>query len=166
VLRELRNAIGRPGFWTRPITLVTTLLDAECYWVADRAELYRQRWPGETALAQLKTPMQIDGLPCKTVPGVLKELTAFALVSKLVRRVMGQLARLPHLGVERISVLDALRWLGAPSSGSLLGVLIIFPIRPHRVELRVTKRRSKSFLLMVKPRHALRQQLVQQDPRG
>ena len=43
-----------------------------------------------------------------------------------------------------------------------LGVLIIIPIRPHRVEPRVKKRRPKSFPFMVKPRHVLRQQLLQQ----
>jgi hypothetical protein len=36
--------------------------------------------PVVTALAQLKTIMQMDVLHCKTPPGVLKELTVFALV--------------------------------------------------------------------------------------
>jgi hypothetical protein len=117
VLRELRYDTGRPGCRTRQITLVTTLLDAASYRVADLAELYRQRWPVETSLAQLKTTRRMDVLHCKTVPGVLKELTVFAIVYNLVRMVMCQSARLQHLGVERSSFLDALRWLGAPSSG-------------------------------------------------
>jgi hypothetical protein len=166
VRRELRYDTGRPGFRTRQITLVTTLLDAASSCVADLAELYRQRWQVETSLAQLKTTMRMDVWHGQTVPGVLKELTVFAIVDNLVRMVMCQSARLQHLGVERISFLDALRWLGAPSSGIPLGVLIIIPIRPHRVEPRVKKRRPKSFPFMVKPRQALRQQLVQQEPRG
>jgi Transposase DDE domain len=165
-LREVRYDTGRPGFRTRQITLVTTLLDAESYPVADPADLYRQRWQVETAPSQLKTTMQMEVLHCKTVPGALKELTVFALVYNLVRMVMCQSATLQHLGVERISFLDALRWLGAPSSGISLGVLIILPIRPHRVEPRVKKRRPKPFPLMIKPRHALRQQLVQPTLRG
>ena len=68
-----------------PDTLVTTLLDAEVYRVADLAELYRQRWQVETSLAHLKTTMRMDVLHCKTVPGVLKELTVFAIVYNLVR---------------------------------------------------------------------------------
>jgi hypothetical protein len=68
--------------------------------------------------------------------------------------------------VERISFLDALRWLGAPSTGMPLGALIVNPVRPHRVEPRVKKRRPKSFPLMIKPRQELRQQLVQQELRG
>ena len=166
MLRELRDDTGRSGFRTRQITLVTTLLDAVSYCVADLAEWSRQRWQVETSLAQLKTTMRMDVLHCKTVPGVLKELTVFAIVYNLVRMVMCQSARLQHLGVEQISFLDALRWLGAPSSGIPLGVLIIIPIRPHRVEPRVKKRRPKSFPFMGKPRQALRQQLVQQEPRG
>jgi hypothetical protein len=45
----------------------------------------RRRWQGETALAQLKTTMQMDVLHGQTVPGVLKELTVFAIVYNLVR---------------------------------------------------------------------------------
>jgi hypothetical protein len=166
VLRELRYDIGRPGFRTRQITLVTTLLDAESYRVADLAELYRQRWQVETSLAHLKTTMQMDVLHCKTVPGMLRELTVFAIVYNLVRMVMCQSAMLQHLGVERISFLDALRWLGAPSTGIPLEALLVNPIRPHRIEPRVKKRRPKSFPLMIKPRPELRQQLVQQAFKG
>jgi DDE family transposase len=161
VLREVRYRIDRPGFRTHQITLVTTLLDADIYRVADLAELYHQRWRVETALAQLKTTMQMDVLHCKTVPGVLKELTVFAMVYNLVRLAMWHSAILQHIGVERISFADALRWLGAPSTGIPLGALIVNPIRPHRVEPRVKKRRPKPFPLMLKPRHELRQQLIQ-----
>jgi hypothetical protein len=44
VLREVRYGIGRPGFRTRQITLVTTRLDAAVYRVDDLAELSRLRW--------------------------------------------------------------------------------------------------------------------------
>jgi hypothetical protein len=73
---------------------------------------------------------------------------------------------LQHIGVERISFLDALRWLSAPSTGILLGALIVNLIHPHRLEPRVKKRRRKSFPCMVKPRQALRPQLVQQELGG
>jgi IS4 transposase len=116
-LREVRYRIGTPGFRTRQMTLVTTLLSPEVYSVADLAELYRQRWQVETALAQLKTTMKMDVLHGNTVPGVLKELTVFAIVYNLVRMVMRQSATLQHTAVERISCLDALRWLSAPHTG-------------------------------------------------
>jgi hypothetical protein len=166
VLREVHDHSGRPGFRTRQITLVTTLLDAEVYPVADLAELYRRRWQVETALAHLKTTMQMDVLHCKTVPGVLKELTVFAIVYNLVRLVMWQSATLQYTAVERISFLDALRWLSAPSPGMPLTTLMVIPVRPHRLEPRVKKRRPKSFPFMITPRQALRRQLVQQASRS
>jgi Transposase DDE domain len=166
LILEVRYRIRTPGFQTRQITLVTTLLDATVYCVDDLAELYRLRWQVETSLAQLKTSMQMDVLHCKTVPGVLKELTVFAIVYNLVRLVMWHSAILQHIGVERISFVDALRWLGAPSTGMPLGALIVNPARPHRVEPRVKKRRPKPFPLMITPRQALRQQLVPYEPKG
>jgi len=113
----MRDHIGTPGFRTRQMTLVTTRLDAEVSRVADLADLYRQRWQVETSLAQLKTTMPMDVLHGKTVPGVRKELTVFAIVYNLVHMVMRPSATLQHPAVERISFLDALRWLGAPSTG-------------------------------------------------
>ena len=142
------------------MTLVTTRLDAAVSPVAERAELYRQRWQVETSLAPLKTTMQRDVLHGKTVPGVLKELTVLAIVDHLVRLVIGPSAALQHVGVERISFLDARRWLSTPSTGIPLGALIVNPARPQRVEPRVKKRRPKSFPLMITPRPELRQQLV------
>jgi DDE family transposase len=43
LLREVRYFIGRPGFRTRQITLVITLLGAAVYRVVDLTELYRRR---------------------------------------------------------------------------------------------------------------------------
>jgi hypothetical protein len=93
-------------------------------------------------------------------------LTVFAIVYNLVCMVMLESATLQPTAVERISFLDALRWLGAPSTGMPLVALIVIPVRPHRAEPRVKKRRRKSFPFMIKPRQALRQQLVQQEFRG
>jgi hypothetical protein len=76
----------------------------------------RQRWQLETSLAQLKTTMKMDVLHCKTVPGVLKELTIFAIISNLVRLMMWPSAMRQPIGVARLSCLDALRWLGALST--------------------------------------------------
>jgi hypothetical protein len=79
--------------------------------------------------------------------------------------VMRQLATLQHTAVERSSFLDALWWLSAPHKGMPRVALPVTPTRPFRVEPRVKKRRPKSFRLMIKPRQALRQQLIQQARR-
>jgi hypothetical protein len=110
--------------------------------------------------------MRMDVLHGQTVPGVLKELTVFAIVDNLVRMVMCPSALLQHLGVARISCLDALRWLGAPRTRIPLGALLVNSIRPHRVEPRVKKRRPKSVPLMINPRQALRQPWVHQEFKG
>jgi len=39
---------------------------------------------------------------------------------------------------------------------------MVNPVRPHRAEPRVKKRRPKSFPLTMKPRQELRRQLIQQ----
>jgi len=97
---------------------VTTRLDAERSRVADRAARSRQRGPGDTALAPLKTTMPMDGLPGKTVPGVLTEVTLVAIVDNLVRLVLCPSAGRQQIEAARISVRDALRGLRAPSTES------------------------------------------------
>jgi hypothetical protein len=144
VRREVRYDIGRPGFRTRQVTLVTTLLDAAIYGVDDLAELYRLRWQVETSLAHLKTTMPMEILHGKTVPGVLKELAVFAIVYNLVRLVMCQSAARQGISVERISFVDALRWLGTLGTEVPLEALIVNPIRPHRVEPRARRTMSRS----------------------
>jgi hypothetical protein len=162
VLRELRYAVTQRGFRSRQVTVVTTLLDAERYPRMDVADLYRRCWEAKTHLAQLKTTMKMDVLHCKTVLGVHKELLVFAILYNLVRLVILQSATQQQVGVDRISFLDALRWLGAPATGVPLEALFVNPARPKRVEPRVTKRRPKAFPWMTKPRRVLRQALIQQ----
>jgi hypothetical protein len=111
--RQGRDGIGRPGFRTRQVPLGTTLRAAEPCRVADLAALYRQRWQVERSRAHLKPTLPMDVLPGHTVPGGLKAWPVFALVYNLVRMSMGRAATLPRLGVERLSVVEALRWLGA-----------------------------------------------------
>ena len=67
------------------------------------------RWAIETSFGHLKTTMGLDVLKCKPVNGVLKGLMVFALIYNFVRLVMGQAARRQHVGIERISFIDALR---------------------------------------------------------
>jgi hypothetical protein len=52
------------------------------------AQLHGLGWQVETALRDLKTTMRVDVLPCKTVPGVLKEVIVLAIVYNPVRIAM------------------------------------------------------------------------------
>ncbi|MGH7134093.1 MAG: IS4 family transposase [Pirellulales bacterium] len=162
-VRELRYKIGRPGYRVREITLVTTLLDASVYSSADLAAAYGLRWTIETNFGHLKTTMKMDVLHCKTVRGVLKELTMFLLVYNLVRMTMLEAARRQDVAVERISFVDALRWLATAEPGDELPNLVINPLRRGRAEPRVRKRRPKGYKNMTQPRDALRNALLQQE---
>ncbi len=161
-VRELQYDVGRPGYRTRSVTLVTTLLDAEAYPLEALAELYGVRWRVELHLRHLKTTMGMDVLKCQTVDGVLKELTVYALVYNLVRLVMLEAARRQGREVERVSFVDALRWLADAEDGEDLPELVVNPDRPGRVEPRVVKRRPKNYMRMTRTRAEWRKRLLAQ----
>jgi hypothetical protein len=159
VVRELRYRIAIPGRRTRAVTLVTTLLDPVRYPAKELARLYGLRWTVETNLRYLKQTLKMDILHCKTVEGVLKELTMFVLVYNLVRRVMREAARRQQVQPDRISFVDAWRWLQQAQPDDELPRLIVNPLRPGRYEPRVRKRRPKQFPVMKRPRKVLRKEL-------
>jgi len=108
MVRELRYQVLQRGCRTKQVTLVTTLLDPQLYPAQELADLYGQRWQIETNLRHLKQTMKMDVLHSKTVAGVLKELTMFALVYNLVRTVTHAAAVRQEVPVDRISFADAL----------------------------------------------------------
>jgi hypothetical protein len=163
-VRELRYRVAQAGFRTRTITLVTTLLEADLDPADALADLYRCRWQVETNLRHLKQTMGLEVLHCQRLAGVMKELTVFALVYNLVRIVMLEAAKRQGVALDRISFVDAVRWLSTARPGEPLPPLVVNPHRPDRVEPRAVKRRPKPYPLLMKPRrvarHALRQQHV------
>jgi hypothetical protein len=155
-VRELRYTIAVPGRRTRVVTLATTLLDATRYPAAEVATLYGQRWQIETNLRHLKQTLRMDTLHCKTVPGVTKELAMYAVVYNLVRLVMGEAARRQQVPVERISFIDAVRWLAEAVYGHRELKLRLVPHRPGRFEPRALKRRPKEYDRLNRPRDGFR----------
>jgi hypothetical protein len=107
----------------------------------------------------LKQTLRMDVLRCATVEGVLKELALFVLIYNLVRRVMGEAGRLQEVEPDRISFIDAWRWLRNARPGEALPDLVVNPRRARRGEPRVRKRRPKQFPLMKQPRAVLRKAL-------
>lgn len=174
VVRELRYRVRRPGFRTRSVTLVTTLLDPEIYPAQALAELYAARWQVEVNLRHLKQTMGMKVLHSQTVAGVRKELLAFALVYNLVRAVMCAVATHANVDPDRVSFIDAWRWLrhpwdepetagSAPAKQVQPPPVIINPHRPGRYEPRVRKRRPPEYPVMTKPRVELRQALLEKS---
>src|SRR5262249_24089791 len=163
VVRELRYRIEVPGFRTREVTLVTTLVDAAAYPADELASLYGTRWRVEGHLKALKQTMKMDVLKCMTVDGVLKELTMDAVAYNLVRVTMGAAARGQGGGVDRVSFIGAPRWLRGAEAGEEMPELVVNPWRPGRSEPRCKKRRPKQFDLMRVPRAELRKRLREKD---
>jgi hypothetical protein len=162
-VREVRYTVGRRGFRTQAVTLATTLIDADAYPAEALAELYGTRWRVEQDLRDLKQTMKMDVLRCKTVDGVLKELMVYGIVYNLVRLAMGEAARRQRVAVDRISFIDALRWLLEARPGEAMPRLVVNPSRPGRFEPRVRKRRPREFPVMKTPRQQLRKQLLEND---
>lgn len=159
-VRELRYRVERRGYRTKQVTLVTTLIDPTTYPAEDIAQLYGGRWQQEVNFRDLKQTMGMDVLRGKSVDTVMKELAVFTLVYNLVRMVMLQAAQNQNQPPDRISFIDALRWLRDADDSSALPTLIANPKRPDRCEPRVIKRRPKQYTVMRKPRQQLKQSLA------
>lgn len=65
-VRVIKYYIPSPGYRTKYVTLVTTLLDPEVYPTTEIISLYGQRWEVELDLKYLKTTLGMDTLRGKT----------------------------------------------------------------------------------------------------
>jgi hypothetical protein len=162
-VREVRYKVATPGYRVREVTLVTTLLDAEAYPALELAELYFKRWRVETNLRHMKITMNMDVLKCTTVEGVLKELAMYGIAYNLVRSVMLESARAQDVDPDRISLVDALRWLTGEEGEGTTPILVVNPSRPGRFEPRVKKRRPKQYRRMTKPRKEYHKEMTSKE---
>ena len=95
---------------------------------------------------------------------LLGVISVFVLAYYLVRRVMVRAAERQRVEPDRISFVDALRWLRHAEPGEELPRLNVNPDRPGRLEPRARKRRPKQYDLLNKPRAVLRRKLLQGSP--
>ena len=94
------------------------------------AELYGLRGSVETHFAELKTTLRMRRIKSQTPDGVRKELAVYCLVYNLVRAIMLQAAARQGTTPDRVSFLDALRWLlSAATPGQVVPALVINPRR-------------------------------------
>jgi hypothetical protein len=160
IVRELRYVVRQPGYRTRRVTLVTTLVNAGDYPADALAELYQRRWQPEVNLRHLKDTLGMRVLRSQSAAGVERELLAFALVYNLICAVLTVLA--PHLQTtpERISLLDVLRLLRYGVIRLVAAAIVVNPNRPGRVQPRVVKRRPLQYSRMTQPRAVLKRALM------
>ena len=168
-VRIVRVRAWRPGFRTRSVMLVTTLLDPVQYPAEELAKLYLRRWEMEICFRHIKTTLQMEHLSCKTPEMIDRELRMHFLVHNLVRRVALEAARRHLVPVQRISFAGALGAVHTFSEACLrarskkgqtrireqLYKLLaedLVPERPGRREPRAVKRRPKPYPLLNAPR--------------
>ena len=172
-VREVHLLIQQPGFRPKQIILVTSLMDPKRYPKAKLAELYQLRWQAtEVNLRHLKTTLKMEIMSTKTPEMVKKDLWIHLLAYNLLRTLMGQAARQTDSQPLRLSLQGARQQfnhfrpeLARAKLGELhtlynnLLTLVAnerLPLRPHRYEPRVVKRRPKSFPRMQRPRSVLK----------
>jgi hypothetical protein len=163
-VRVLRVRVFQPGFRTRDLMLVTTLLDPQLYPREELLAAYARRWRMELGLKDLKATLDMQSLHCLSPALVEKELLVFLTVHNLLRWIMAEAAQSGQVALERLSFkgsLDAFRqWTQAlgqlghaknkrPQRRRLWAGLLralaadLVPERPGRKEPRAVKKQSK-----------------------
>jgi hypothetical protein len=178
-VREVRFRVEQPGFRTRSVVVVTTLLDPAQASKDELASLYRARWNNELDLRSIKVVLQMDLLRCKTPELVRKEVWAHVLAYNLIRTVMAQAAAGHDVEPRSISfkaalqVLEAFRPLiafqgdrGAAHRAALyrhiLTAIAVHRVadRPDRFEPRMAKRRPKRYDRLTRPRAEIKRRML------
>ena len=174
-MREIRKVVSRPGFLTRVVIIVTTLLNGELYTAEELLDLFALRWHCELDLRCLKQALGMRRLHCKTPAMVRKELWVYLLAYNLVRVRMAQAAAVhdrlprclsftaakthihnfaPHMSGASQPDHDRLEneLLKAIATGHIVS-------RPDRKEPRAVKKRQQQYPYLTEPRTQARQRL-------
>jgi hypothetical protein len=164
-LREIRIRVATPGFRTREVIVVASLLNAVAYSRADLAELFRRRWHAELNLRSLKTVLQMEHLRCLEPHRVRNELRMHLLAYNLIRQVMSEAALRGggtpwsvSFKAALTTLVELLPILHAVSTDAWYETLLtsvrrhVVGNRPDRFEPRLVKRRPKPFKLLQRPR--------------
>jgi phosphatidylethanolamine-binding protein (PEBP) family uncharacterized protein len=159
------------------VIVVTTLLAPKRYPKSALADLCGLRWSStEVNLRHLKTTLKMEMIFAKPPETVIKEIWMHMLAYNLLRLVMGESALQGGIEPLRVSLqgtrqlfnhfCSALAQVSRTEGPRLYQILLQMiyhspvPLRPHRVEPRVTKRRPKNFPRMQQPRSVLKAKLI------
>jgi hypothetical protein len=172
-LRELRLRVTQPGFRTRTLVVVTTLLDPTEYAADAIGQLYRRRWEAELNLRSLKVVLQMDHLRCLTPHRVRNELHMHLIAYNLIRGVMAAAAQTAGRAPWTVSFKSALQALTnllpvlaamTPEQwcDQLMRMIAATEVgnRPDRSEPRARKRRPKNHPPLREPRQNYRNRLA------
>lgn len=175
-MREVGTTVRRPGYRTRKVVIVTTLLDSHQYPAKDLTDLFAQRWQCELDLRSIKQALGMYHLRCKTPEMVRKELWAHLMAYNLIRVRMAQAAAVHGPAPRRLSFSDAKILIHnfAPHlttvsrrehrrlEAELLQAIAHCRLtkRPGRKEPRAVKKRQQKYSYLTEPRHQARKRLA------
>lgn len=178
-IRETLVRVAKPGFRTKTIVVVTTLLDHRQTTPEDLATLYRARWNNELDLRSIKSTMQMQHLRCKTPELVRKEIWTHVLAYNLIRTIIAQAAATHDIMPRSVSFKGACQTLEAfqpvieiQAAGdrahrvqlhrNLLDAIATHRVadRPDRFEPRLKKRRQNFYDWLTKPRAEMKRQMA------
>ncbi|MGQ9862678.1 MAG: IS4 family transposase [Thiobacillaceae bacterium] len=145
ILRQISFRLCRRGFRTQWAWVVTTLTDDRKYSAQEIVDLYERRWQVEVYFRDLRKSLQFQKLSPKSIEAVRKQVLAFVLLYNLVRQIMIQAARQQGVEPERISFIDAVRWLLWSVPGEALPELVINPKRQRATQPRMIKRGRRRY---------------------
>jgi hypothetical protein len=179
MVRETRIRVTQPGFRTKSIVVVTTLLDPQQTSQEDLATLYRARWNNELDLRSIKCTMQMDRLRCKTPELVRKEIWTHVLAYNLIRTLIAQAASKHDIVPRSISFKGTIQTLEAfqpmlelqAEKGSahrvrlyqnLLHAIATHRVadRPDRFEPRLMKYRRYQYDWLTRPRSEVKRDMA------
>src|SRR6266436_6777443 len=173
-VRILRYGLRRPGYRTRSLTLVTTLLDAQLYPAEQLALLYAKRWQIELWFRDIKTSMGMEVLRCQSPQMLHKELEMFFIAYNFIRCLMVEAAINNDVLLDRMSfkgTVDSVRQFSLAIAQArskkkqqrlILQLLEVIardevPDRPDRREPRAVKRRPKPYDRLNRRRHLMKE---------
>lgn len=168
-VREVEVTVQNPGFRTRKVFVVTTLLDEKRYPAASISELYRKRWRVELYFRDIKITLSMDILKCKTPAMIETELWMKVVAYNLIRAVIMEAALKHGVPIESLSfkgtISTILAWpmdylmrnnrkYLSKAFEAMFAYIVAdkVPRRTDRTEPRARKRRPKNYQLLNKSR--------------
>jgi Transposase DDE domain len=178
-IRETQIRVSQPGFRTKSMVVVTTLLDPRQTTKEDLVTLYRARWNNELDVRSIKSTMQMSELRGKTPALVRKEIWTHVLAYNLIRTIMAQAAAKHGVWPRSISFKGSMQTLAAFQPlialrtacdsaqrsrvyQALLDAIATHRVadRPDRYEPRARKMRRYHYGWLAKPRAEMKREMA------
>jgi hypothetical protein len=173
-VRECGITVGRPGYRSKNITIVSTIISDKMASKSELGDLYRLRWMAELYFANIKVTLNMDFIRSKTPSMVRKEILMTLLAYNLIRKIMLDAAISHQIlpfnvsfkgAVQTINEYKNLQYSSNLNANevytSLLDAIARRQVgnRPGRVEPRAVKKRPKAFPRLKSSRAAARRKI-------